>query len=293
MFDARKFEKASLMAIQASIRTIRPFLLGQKEIGLVKIKKDETLLTVADRLSENAGFRILREAFPDVPIVREESGLSSGSANWEIWYDPIDGTAPFTIGAPTSTVICAAYDTENHMLLAAAIGEPAYKRAWIAIRGQGCRFLALGQNNSAKTCRVWPGKMKSDTAVFLDLTRGFARDKGKRQILTNEQVQELVKSLCLDVRLQMYGSNGIHQALVAHGNEKVVGGITTAMGGPWDAAGALLIAEAGGKCVSYRMDSSRQLFSTDPLDPMTYDILVYANNNESFRFLNAKIDGII
>jgi fructose-1,6-bisphosphatase/inositol monophosphatase family enzyme len=142
-----------------------------------------------------------------------------------------------------------------------------------------------------RECRVWSGDLKSDTAVFLDLTRGFAREKGQRQILTNEQVQELVKSLCLVTRLQMYGSNGMHQALVAHGNEKVVGGITTAMGGPWDAAGALLVHEAGGKCAAYRIESSIY-FQADPLDPMAYDVLVYTNNDRTLPFLTEKFYGL-
>jgi len=288
MFNQENFETASLEAIIASFKQIRPFLLNQQDVGKIETKPDDTLLTIADRLSENAGFEILRHHFPDVPIIREESGLSDGSADWQIWYDPLDGTAPFTIGAPTSTVICAAYDTINKSLLSVAIGEPAYKRIWVATKNNGCWLIILDDNYNIQAKlpkKVWDGNLSSSTAVFLDLTRGFARDKGQRQILSNTQMKTLVASLSLETRLQLYGSNGLHQALVANGNEKVVGGITTAMGGPWDVAGALLIEEAGGKCQAWRFTTDGQITSADCLDPLSYDILVYANNATTLAFL--------
>jgi histidinol-phosphatase len=279
-------------ALIASFKQIRPFLLNQQDIGQIETKADDTLLTIADRLSENAGFEILRRYFPDVPIIREESGLSEGSADWQIWYDPIDGTASFTIGAPTSTVICAAYSTTERSLLAVAIGEPAYKRIWLAAKDNGCRLFILDDEyNIQQTVpkKVWDGKLGSSTAVFLDLTRGFARDKGERQILSDKQAEKLVKLLASKVRLQLYGSNGLHQALVANGNDKVVGGITTAMGGPWDAAGALLVQEAGGQCVAYEVRGGELIFSNSQ-NPMDYDILVYANNQQTLAFLCQKLE---
>jgi fructose-1,6-bisphosphatase/inositol monophosphatase family enzyme len=293
MFNQQKFETASLEAIIASFKQIRPFLLNQKNIGKIDIKPDDTLLTIADHLSENAGFEILRRAFPNLPIIREESGLSEGSADWQIWYDPIDGTAPFSIGAPTSTVICAAYDTINKSLLSVAIGEPAYKRIWTATKNSGCWLTILDDNYNIQTKlpkKVWDGHLSSSTAVFLDLTRGFTRSKDQRQILDNPQMQAIVTSLSLETRLQLYGSNGLHQALVANGNEKVVGGITTAMGGPWDAAGALLIEEAGGKCQAWRLTTDGQITPADYLDPLSYDILAYTNNATTLAFLRHALN---
>ena len=108
-FDATKFQKVGIKAVRSSMAIIRPYFMG-KAIGEAKVKsRDKTLLTKVDRQSEDAGFKVLRKSFPDAPIVREEGGLSDGSADWKIWYDPIDGTRAFIIGAPTSTVICAAY----------------------------------------------------------------------------------------------------------------------------------------------------------------------------------------
>lgn len=296
MFNQEIFETSSLEAIIASFKQIRPFLLNQQNIGKIEIKPDDTLLTIADHLSENAGFEILRRAFPNVPIIREESGLSEGSADWQIWYDPIDGTAPFTISAPTSTVICAAYDTINKSLLSVAIGEPAYKRIWTATKNCGCWLIILDDDYKIQAKlpkKVWDGQLSSSTAIFLDLTRGFTRDKGQRQILDNPQMQTLVASLSLETRLQLYGSNGLHQALVANGNEKVIGGITTAMGGPWDVAGALLVEEAGGKCQAWRLATDGQITLVDCLDPLSYDILVYANNATTLTFLRHCLNSSI
>lgn len=315
MFNKDAFEKASIKAITASFRQIRPFLLDQKDLGAIQTKPDQTLLTIADKRSEGVGFAVLRAAFPEVAIIREESGLSAGSADWEIWYDPIDGTAPFTIGAPTSTVICAAYDAVNKTLLSVAIGEPAYRRIWMASKGDGCKLVILNNEYEVEQSnykKVWDGKLNHSTAVFLDITTGFLRTIGKRPITDDTVVYEgglravlqdrvtkkIVKQLASNTRLQLYGSNGMHHALVANGNDKVVGGFTLAMGGQWDAAGALLITEAGGVCLAIAIewiDIVHEIFNVrtekkDPLNPADYDILIYANNQDNLNRLEKMFD---
>lgn len=298
-FDSEKFKRVSVEAVLASMEVIRPFVIGLKGIGDIQIKGGQgtsyevlKIQTVVDKKSEDVGKEILQGEFPNIPFVGEETGVTGKGGNIEFWYDPLDGTAPFTIGAPTSTVICAAYDKINKRLLAVTIGEPAYRRIWTATDGNGCNLMVYNHKSDlihSKKCQVWEGDVNKGTCVFCDFTQGFARDNGKRQILTDAQAARLNDLLGRKTRLQLYGSNGIHQALVANGNEKVVGAITTAMGGSWDAAGALLVKEAGGAGAAFQMTKERKLIFADPLDPMGYDILVVANNRKTLEFLHRLI----
>lgn len=280
IYDPNSISEAMVSAVLASCKTIYPFASGIKSLGDVEIKADETLLTLVDGMSEQAGKKILREAFPDISFVGEETGRTGQSTRFEFWYDPLDGTAPFSIGAPTSTVIAALYDNEQKELVVVVIAEPAYRRIWSAIKGQGC-YLRVYDDKDSEIYHggrmVWSGDFARGTGVFCDFTQGFKRDKGIRQILTDEQALKFTSILAEKTRLLLMGSNGAHQAYVAEGRDKVVGGITTAMGGAWDAAGVLLVTEAGGTAIAYAMTEDGVLKPEDPVDPMSYDILIYGN----------------
>ena len=55
-----------------------------------------------------------------------------------------------------------------------------------------------------------------------------------------------MSSLGHNYKLLIPGSNGLIQALVANGNDRVAGGITTSMGVPQGAFGVMLVLGAGG-----------------------------------------------
>lgn len=61
---------------------------------------------------------------------------------------------------------------------------------------------------------------------------------GRKQILNTKNQQALFASLIPVCKIQMPGSNGLNHALVANGGAYAAGAITTAIGGPWDVAGA-------------------------------------------------------
>jgi fructose-1,6-bisphosphatase/inositol monophosphatase family enzyme len=137
-------------------------------------------------------------------------------------------------------------------------------------------------------CAVWAGELCASSIVFIEASRGFKRDG--RQIMDNEQVSRLNQFLQPSIDTQNYGSNGMHQALVANGGEYVTGAITTAMGGPWDALGAQLVLEAGGSALGLRVNDSRGLETEDPLNPDAYDMLIVANNPDSLTFLHDAVN---
>ncbi len=87
----------------------------------------------------------------------------------------------------------------------------------------------------------------------------------------------------------MPGSNGLHQALVANGGERLVGSITLAMGGPWDVCGVRLVLNAGGVARAFERTSAGALREQDPLDPEAYDMLITGNNKDTADFLTRAV----
>lgn len=86
----------------------------------------------------------------------------------------------------------------------------------------------------------------------------------------------------------MLGSNGRHLALVAGGKGGVVGSVTTAVGGPWDVAGALLVMEAGGAAVGLSKTGFGHYEECDPLRVGEYDVLIAANSMETLKYLKGE-----
>ena len=63
----------------------------------IEIKGDDSPITRADRLADNVIGKILKQNFPDIPIVSEESKCDLTLAMGEIYFlvDPLDGTKEF------------------------------------------------------------------------------------------------------------------------------------------------------------------------------------------------------
>ncbi|MFH1427235.1 MAG: inositol monophosphatase family protein [Patescibacteria group bacterium] len=291
-FDPKKFERVSKEAAKASAEVLRPFLLGVSKIKGRVVKPDATMKTIADDLSEQAAFPILRRAYPDIPIIREEAGLSEGVGDLVIMLDALDGTRAFTYGSGTFAVIITMYNRKLKSLLATAIMDPTGMRFWFASLSQGCTRTAFDPTTGKqlyrpKRCRVWNGSHKVNGAVvYIDSYPHFTKDR--RVILSDFQINRLSGLLFPIVSKHEYGSNGYHLALVANGNFLVAGGITTAIGGAWDISGLVLVLEAGGCCVGVKIDKGVPYFY-DPLDPFC-ELLVYANNQDTLQFLCQQLE---
>lgn len=285
-FNTEKFLEVGKQAVWASMQVIRPYILGQKDYGDIEIKEhDQTLVTAVDRMSEEAATPILQKAFPDIPIIREEGGTTlEKAAPWIMWFDGLDGTNLFTIGGSGSTVILVAYDCINKEQLGAIVGEPSTGRIWSACINTGCTRQV---ESNICLCKAWNNEKFEGKTVLLDVSHGFPRGKGekKRQILTEKNMDLLLKNLRTKVKVLLLGSNGLHHALVANGNQGMIGCITTAMGGPWDTP-TLLGVEAGGFGQSFRMSPDRKLIEQDVLDPESYDMAIMAGSQPALDFLS-------
>lgn len=278
-FDVREFGEFSRKVVREGMDLVRAYQLGEKPIGEVRKKvADDSLLTVADRKCGAFLKERVIGVFPGIGYNIEDAGEAATQFDIVALGDPIDGTLPFTIGLMTSTVILGAYDVRKKRVLSCTIGEPATGRLWHSQVGGACGVWAC-RHAGRRFCRarattVWSGKLSTDSVVLLDASRGFRRSG--RQIFYDEQAGQLVMKLAQH-RLLMAGSNGLHQALVANGNDRMAGVITTAIGGPWDVCGVLLVFNAGGAARAFRVTEDRQLEERDPLDVMDYDVLVVGN----------------
>ena len=87
-------EKMCLAAILAGAKIMAVY--SEDDFG-VEIKRDASPITRADRLADSLIGKILKQNFPDIPIVSEESHFDLTSAMGEIYFlvDPLDGTKEF------------------------------------------------------------------------------------------------------------------------------------------------------------------------------------------------------
>ena len=87
-------EKMCLAAILAGARIMAVY--SEDDFG-VEIKSDDSPITRADRLADNVIGEILKQNFPDIAVVSEESNYDLTSAMGELYFlvDPLDGTKEF------------------------------------------------------------------------------------------------------------------------------------------------------------------------------------------------------
>ncbi len=78
----------------------------QKEFEIDR-KKDDTPVTIADRMAEEYVRARIQNEFPTHSILGEEEGESRGESRYRWIIDPIDGTQSFIRGVPLYTVLLA------------------------------------------------------------------------------------------------------------------------------------------------------------------------------------------
>lgn len=277
MYSHEHLLSVSKKAVLAGMEVVRKFQLQGAPPAEVK-KGDQTLVTLTDRQSGAVVKDIIRRELPDVAILGEDmTNLEQTGSTLIALLDPLDGTRAFTNGLTTSTVIAGIYDTSVRHLLSCVIGEPISDRIWMASEVQQSSLSIF--NTIQKSIKVWDGPLSMQSTVFIDLSHGF-KSRG-REILSNEQIAKMFCLLNSKAPILMPGSNGLHQALVANGGEKLAASITTAIGGPWDVCGALLVLQAGGVAQGLSMGDNRLLAKVHPLDVLSYDILVTGNSHNT------------
>ncbi len=204
-------------------------------------KKDGTVCTVADLESEKAIREEIATWEGKYSFYGEELG-GEKSAPYTILIDPLDGTSNYYRGRVDFS-ICVALaknDGGGSHVIAVLTYEPATKRIWTAMKGQGAYLESSGK--SIRVCVSTLPPSKGDICYDAYTNRGFA-------LASEEQKAGILRAAILKYRkIRLLGSNVLAHALVASGNFEAA--VTDAVGGPFDIAGILLVKEAGGKATN-------------------------------------------
>ncbi|MDQ0647246.1 myo-inositol-1(or 4)-monophosphatase [Microbacterium natoriense] len=203
------------------------------------------IVTDADREVEALIRARLREARPGDGFLGEESDADAGVTGITWVVDPIDGTVNYAYGIPAYAVSIAAVRGEavpgRWEALAAAVFAPAHDELFTAARGEG----------------AWRGSVRlavaSATPAGALLATGFGYDPATHDgdIATVRRVMPMARDL------RRAGAASLDLAYVAAGR---LDGYFERGLKPWDfAAGALLVAEAGGVVTRVDTASARPL----------------------------------
>ncbi|MBA3460353.1 MAG: inositol monophosphatase [Deltaproteobacteria bacterium] len=220
--------RAAARAARDLLRTARPEHVRAKG-------NPRDLVTEWDLRSEELIRRVLAERTPGIPILGEEGGQGAGSANGLRWLvDPIDGTVNFAHGLP---LWCVSIALEQHDTIACGVVvAPALDWWFEATLGGGAR------DGTGAALRVSPTQQLEHAL----LATGFPYDRATNPD-NNFATWEHMKRVATVRRL---GAAALDLCLVAKG---ALDGYWETRLQPWDlAAGALIVAEAGGTVTDTR-----------------------------------------
>jgi myo-inositol-1(or 4)-monophosphatase len=218
-------------------------LAGLGKVSAVAYKADVDLVTEYDRRAEDLIVARLRSRFPRFAVRAEESGVHGDAAAETIWLvDPLDGTTNFSRGHPVFAVSLGV--EHRNELVAGVVTAPALGFSVWARRGGGA-FADGAPARVSATARL--------DAAFV--ATGFPYD---RRTAIDDNTREHVAFVKRALGVRRCGAASIDLAFVARG---VYDGFFEPRLRPWDvAAGAVLVAEAGGRVTDYEgapMDPAR------------------------------------
>lgn len=196
----------------------------------VQKKGAVNLVTAADVASQDLIVSRLSKAFPGHSILAEEEGLDKVRDAEHLWIvDPLDGTTNYSHGYPVFGVSIAYYAGGN--AVAAAVFNPNSQELFAAERGRGATLNGNAIHVS-KTAEV-------NDALLVTGVPYWIREKP-------EAVMAKFKAFSVRAQgVRRSGAASLDMCEVAAGRAD---GFWEEGLAPWDtAAGALLVAEAGGR----------------------------------------------
>lgn len=223
----------------------------------VELKGDSSPLTQADKKSNSIIINGLKELYPDIPIISEETKLTAYDErkNWNTYWlvDPLDGTKEFIRKNGEFTVNIALMSDGQPVL--GVVYAPAQNKMWYGMKGEGSFFVNEdGIKTSLKKGDNWRGMNKVNVVA-------------SRSHLSDETLQ-FVEDLKKDGKEVDFVSSGssLKFCLVAEGKADVYPRFAPTM--EWDtAAGQAVVEIAGGRVLNWNTKQPLQYNKENLLNP--------------------------
>jgi histidinol phosphatase-like enzyme (inositol monophosphatase family) len=201
----------------------------------IELKPDQSVVTAADRRTEEVVRQLIRSRFPDHGIVGEEYGTEITGADYTWIIDPIDGTQSFVHGVPLYGVLIG-LEYKNETLLG-VINCPAADDMVFAARGEGC---------------YWNGR-RASVSDTVNLDEALVTTSGVEYFQKVGRLEAWQRLTAQTARYRTWGD--------CYGYALVATGRAEAMIDPimhvWDCAPLLpIITEAGGMFTSWKGEST-------------------------------------
>jgi histidinol phosphatase-like enzyme (inositol monophosphatase family) len=217
-------------AIDAAWQAGRSTLAHYQTGVPVERKRDQSVVTIADRTAEQLIRRLIAARFPDHAIVGEEFGGEANHTSHRWIIDPIDGTTTFVRGVPFYGVLIA---LEIDGVPRVGVSYfPALDEMVSAATGLGCRWNGRPVRVSTIT------SLAEATVVYTDAAHVQAR------------LGENWRGLMSETAVQRGWGDCYGHALVATGRADIM--LDPRMN-PWDCAALIpILQEAGGRFTDWR-----------------------------------------
>jgi myo-inositol-1(or 4)-monophosphatase len=240
LLDNAKYLQIADCAAQSAAR----LLVGVSATEIRSKSNPRDLVTEWDGRAESVIAASLRSAMPDALIVGEEHSAQLASAAQQQWHwlvDPIDGTVNFAHGIPHWAISIAL--AHGSQVVAGVVVAPAL----------GWWFGAsLGNGAAASTAGLLAPRRRIHVSAVSELQHallasGFPYDRATSPQNNFAQWEHMQRTAGACRR---FGAASLDLCMVAHG---WFDGYWEQKLQPWDtAAGALIVAEAGGQVTSSR-----------------------------------------
>jgi myo-inositol-1(or 4)-monophosphatase len=218
-------QKIAVQAARAAGKVMRDNWRKPKRVNAAEAHDIKLELDVrCQRLIE----KILRNAFPGIPVLGEEGVSGDVSAEYRWVVDPIDGTVNYFYGLPHAAVSVALQHREQSVV--GVIYDPFTDELWTTTKGKPTRL-------NGKVVHV-SNRSRLEEAV---IAMGFSKNKETLEI----SLPHLIRLSPRVRKIRVLGSAALELAYIACGRLDAYVERTLNL---WDvAAGQLLVENAGGE----------------------------------------------
>ena len=228
--DLEPFKQTAIEAARKSSQILRSRF---GSISRIRKKENAEIVTEADTESEEMIVSAIHAEFPNHAVLCEESGLIPGASEYKWIVDPLDGTVNFAHRIPIFSISIALAVRDTIVL--GIILDPVNDELYSAVSGQGAQLNGEPIQVSA-----------TRTVAESLLVTGFPYNV--REIFEPVMIRH-GRCLKASQAIRRLGSAALDLCYVACGRFE---GFWEQNLKPWDsAAGALMVAEAGGRVTTF------------------------------------------